>query len=143
MSQAQLYNDLINRTIGAEPWFQWFYDNPTLNRNSNYPPVRITQKKHDEGTDYDIKVAVAGFTKDEISVTQTGKELKIEGSKTEIEGKDEDVLANTLAFRPFKLAYSLMEGTKVDTVTLEDGILNVKVNYRIPEEKKPITFKIE
>ena len=89
-----------------------------------------------------LELAVAGFEKDEISVSQDNKKLIISAEKAK---KDEETkyLHKGIAQRKFTREYALWEFWNVKSVDLNNGILYVVINREIPEEKKPKKFEIK
>ncbi len=127
-----------------DPFFIGF--NRELNRlnhahklNSQaYPPYDLL--KLDEDT-YRLSVAVAGFSKDDISVTVEDGSLVIKGEITEV--ADAEVVHKGIASRKFVRSFALGEYMEVTGADLKDGMLNVSIDRIVPEEKKPKTIKIK
>lgn len=133
--------DLFN-----DPFFIGF--NRELDRLSNihreaarqsYPPYDVVQVDDDS---YMISLAVAGFSKEDISVSVDNGTLVIEGER-EIEDAPKSVLHKGIATRKFTRTFGLGEYMEVSSASLENGLLNVYVERNIPEEKKPKTIKIK
>jgi molecular chaperone IbpA len=128
-----------------DPFFIGF--NRELDRLSNiyreathqsYPPYNLV--KIDEDT-YQLSLAVAGFSKDEVSVSVDNGSLIVKGEKAEESSKE--VLYKGIATRKFTRTFALGEYMEVDRAEMADGILNIFVERNIPEEKKPKTIKIK
>jgi len=104
----------------------------------SYPPYDIIDQKNDTTL---INVAVAGFSKKEITVTVEEQVLKIEGKK---EGKEAEgiVVHNGIAGRNFTLTFALAEYYEIDSAKLSEGILAVKLVKNVPDEKKPKVIEI-
>lgn len=106
--------------------------------NVNYPPYNIV--KHD-AENFSIELAVAGFSKDQISITKEKAVLAIEGKSDK--GEDEMVYIHKgLASRNFKRTFTLADDIKVESSEMIDGILYVYLAREIPEEDKPQTIEI-
>lgn len=107
------------------------------NVNTTYPPYNVRKESDDI---FVIELAVAGFNKDELSITEQDGTLTIEGNNKE---SKQDYLHKGIASRKFSRTFSLAEHVYVDDADLKDGILYVKIIREIPEEKKPkqITIK--
>jgi len=128
-----------------DPFFIGF--NRELDRLSNiyreathqsYPPYNLV--KIDEDT-YQLSLAIAGFSKDEVSVSVDNGSLIVKGEKTEESSKE--VLYKGIATRKFTRTFALGEYMEVDRAEMADGILNIFVERNIPEEKKPKAIKIK
>lgn len=104
-----------------------------------YPPYDIIDQKNDSTI---INVAVAGFTKKDITITVEERTLKIEGIKEEKEDSG-TVVHNGIAGRDFKLVFALAEFYEVESASAEDGILSVKLIKNVPDEKKPKVIEID
>jgi len=101
----------------------------------NYPPHNIM--KTGELT-YAIEIAVSGFAKDEISVELEGNRLTVKGeSRTPNESADIVYLHRGLAKRNIHKEFPLAEHIKVKGAEIENGILTIKLELEVPEEKKP------
>ena len=106
----------------------------------SYPPYDLLKIDDDN---YMIKLAVAGFTKHEVSISVENNTLTISG---EIITEDEDTfdyLHKGIAMRKFTRTFALGEYMEVISAEMDNGLLYVSVRREIPEEKKPkqITIK--
>ncbi len=104
----------------------------------SYPPYDVL--KLDEDT-YQVQLAVAGFSKDNIEVSVEDGTLKISGEI--VESTDAEVLHKGIAARKFTRSFALGEYMEVSSASLEDGMLTIKIVREVPEEKKPKTIKIK
>jgi len=113
--------------------------NARLN-NSNYPPHNIV-KYSDK--DYAIEVAVAGFSKDEITVEVDQDQLVVRGIQKAVDAEGKEYLHRGLASRDFEQAYTLAEYMEVTGAEVNDGMLIIKIQRIVPEALKPrqITIK--
>jgi molecular chaperone IbpA len=104
---------------------------------TNYPPYNIAKISDDK---YVMEFAVAGFKRDDISVTTEKNVLSIKAEKTESEEKN--YVYKGIAARKFNRAFTLPEYFEVESAGFEDGILYIDLIRNIPEEKKPKTINI-
>jgi molecular chaperone IbpA len=109
-----------------------------LASRQSYPPYDVL--KLDEDT-FQVSLAVAGFSKDDIEVTVEDGTLKITGEIVEV--TDAEVLHKGIASRKFTRSFALGEYMEVSSASLENGMLIIKVIREVPEEKKPKTIKIK
>ena len=109
-----------------------------VKNTSNFPPYNVI--KEDDDT-FIIEFAVAGFSKNDITVKQEKNALIIEGSIEE----DEEVnyVHKGIATRSFTRAFALADHVEVISAEFENGILSVKVERILPEEEQPKTIKIK
>jgi molecular chaperone IbpA len=90
-----------------------------------------------------MEFAVAGFKKDDISITAEKDVLTIKGEKEDPEfEKDAGYVHKGIAARKFKRSFTLPEYFEVVGAAMEDGILGINLERQIPEEKKPKEIKI-
>ena len=88
-----------------------------------------------------LNVAVAGFTRDEITVTVQESVLTIEGRQNDKQRGE--VVYQGIATRDFKLSLAVAEYWEVTNALLENGMLTIQFNRELPEEKKPKVIDIK
>ena len=136
-----IFNQLRPHSIGYDSIFDHFSDmletSPTL--HSNYPPYDIV--KHSD-TNYDVQVALAGYSKDDIEIEVKENTLSIKSVKKEEDDKVE-VLHRGISKRYFERSFTIAEDVKVNSAELKDGLLIVSLERVIPEHKKPRLIKIK
>ena len=96
--------------------------------------------KLDEDT-YQISLAIAGFSKEDIDVSVDNGTLIIKGEIVEV--TDAEVVHKGIAGRKFVRSFALGEYMEVTSAELKDGMLHVHVVRIVPEDKKPKTIKIK
>ena len=106
--------------------------------SQSYPPYDLL--KLDEDT-YQISLAIAGFSKEDIDVSVDNGTLIIKGEIVEV--TDAEVVHKGIAGRKFVRSFALGEYMEVTSAELKDGMLHVHVVRIVPEEKKPKTIKIK
>ena len=98
----------------------------------NYPPYNIVKT---EENFYELQLAVAGFTEDDLDVELKDGVLTVEGKK---DGDDEkNYIHKGISARAFRRTFTLSDTIIVNGADLTDGILTVELENVIPEEKKP------
>ena len=105
--------------------------------NVNYPPYNIV--KHDS-ENFSIELAVAGFTKKDITISKEKEVLAIEGKQEE--GDELEYVHKGLASRSFKRTFTLADDIVVQGADMKNGILSVSLERIVPEEDKPQEIKI-
>jgi len=131
---AQLAN-LSRALVG----FDRYFNNQFANVNGNYPPHNIV--KYND-THYGIEVAVAGFSKEEITVEVDQDQLYITGKKTSV-SEGVEYLHRGLAARDFEQQFTLAEYMEVRGAEVKDGMLKIEIERIIPEALKPRQIKIK
>ena len=106
--------------------------------SQSYPPYDLL--KLDEDT-YQISLAIAGFSKEDIDVSVDNGTLIIKGEIVEV--TDAEVVHKGIAGRKFVRSFALGEYMEVTSAELKDGMLHVHVVRLVPEEKKPKSIKIK
>jgi len=106
----------------------------TLQIRPTYPPYNIIKKSEDN---YEIEVAVAGFSLDEIDVEVNQNQLIIKGQRKREEDSDVEYLHRGLAYRDFEKVLTLAEHMHVGEASIKDGVLRVAITRIVPEALKP------
>ena len=124
-------------------------DDPFFNRlnqtlrttQNNYPPYNLINVSDSL---FILEFALAGFDKDEVSITVENGQLKVSGQRSEVE-EDESVtyLHKGIAARKFSTVFNLPEYMEVEQALFSNGILEITLEKRIPEEKLPKTIQIK
>ena len=104
--------------------------------NDHYPPHNIL-KTGDQ--DYLIELAVAGFSREELSIEVKDRTLTIMG---EHESKGREYIHRGISTKKFKRTFRLSEHVKVNGADLVDGVLSVILKYEVPEELRPRKINI-
>ena len=104
--------------------------------NDHYPPHNIL-KTGDQ--DYLIELAVAGFTKDELSIEVKDRTLTVTGEHV---SKGREYIHRGISTKKFKRTFRLSEYVQVHGADLVDGILAVELKVVIPEEMRPRKIEI-
>jgi molecular chaperone IbpA len=109
-------------------------------QNGNYPPHNIV--KYDE-THYGIEIAVAGFSKDEITVEVDQDQLTVKGCKLNQADSRFEYLHRGLAARDFEQQFTLAEYMEVHAAEVKDGMLVIEIMRLVPEALKPRRIEIK
>ncbi len=98
-----------------------------LNKTAEgYPPYNIERiRLKDGGERFDISIAVAGFSGQEIEVVVEDSQLQVNGR---IEDRPErDFLHHGIATRRFQHCFLLADGMQVAGADLSDGLLTIHI----------------
>ena len=111
-------------------------------QNGNYPPHNIV-KYNDHS--YAIEVAVAGFSKEEVTVEVDQDQLTIRGIKNRSAEDAEQIeyLHRGLAARDFEQTFTLAEYMEVVGARVADGMLHVDIKRLVPEALKPRQIEVK
>lgn len=109
---------------------------------NNYPPHDIVRLSD---TKFRIDLAVAGFTKSDITVTLEKNILTVSGAKIKSVDEYEDApvyLHRGIGNRSFKKNFTLNDQVVVQSATVVDGILSINLERIVPEDEAPRTIPI-
>jgi molecular chaperone IbpA len=110
-------------------------------RQVSYPPYDLVKVDDDN---FKLSLAVAGFSKDNISVTVDNSTLIIKGdSSLESEEEKSEVLHKGIAARKFTRTFALGEYMEITGAEMKDGMLHIDIERIVPEEKKPKEIAIK
>ena len=99
------------------------------NTSDGYPPYNIEQLSH---TTLRITLAVAGFTMDDLQITQEDNQLVIRGRQSE-DADGRVFLHRGIAARQFQRAFVMAEGIEVTGAWLDAGLLHIDLARPQPE----------
>jgi molecular chaperone IbpA len=89
---------------------------------------------------FQISVALAGFTPDEVALTVEQNVLTLEGRRSEREEKT--FLHRGISARNFKRQFTLADHVEVGGARFENGLLVIDLQREIPEAMKPRRIQI-
>ena len=125
------WTPLWRSTIGFDRLFDTL-DEVQRTAEESYPPYNI--ERLDENR-FQITVALAGFTPEEVSLTSEQNVLTLEGRKNDQEGKT--FLHRGISTRNFKRQFTLADYVEVRGARFENGLLLIDLQREIPEAMKP------
>tara|TARA_B100001105_G_scaffold241449_1_gene220857 strand:- start:473 stop:886 length:414 start_codon:yes stop_codon:yes gene_type:complete len=135
-----LFDDIYGRTfpfaIGFDRTFQ-LLERAAQAPSVNYPPYNIVKVDDEHFT---IELAVAGFSKKDVSISKVKEILSIEGKQDD---SDQEYVHRGLASREFRRSFTLADDVEIVGAQLLDGILSVDMKRVIPEADKPQLIKIK
>jgi molecular chaperone IbpA len=106
-------------------------------QNAAYPPYNIETL---EDNHYQITLALAGFTQEDVQITSEQNVLVVRGkTNSDVERK---YLHRGIATRSFERKFQLADHVKVTTAAMENGLLHIQLMKEIPEAMKPRTIEI-
>lgn len=105
---------------------------------NNYPPHNL---KRLSDTEYELELAVAGFTEDDLDVEIEKHLLTIRGTARKTETND-DYLYRGVGLRNFTKTVALAKTVEVRGATLEHGMLRIRLENVLPEADKPRKISI-
>jgi molecular chaperone IbpA len=115
----------------------------SMSNNPKYPPYNIVTVSD---TEFKIEVALAGFSKKDLTAEYKDSILTIktkESKKEELEKDPEGYLYKGISHRPFVKEFQLAEDIEVGEFNFVNGLLTVDLIKHIPENKKRKEFVIK
>ena len=140
LSLLDNFNQLTPYAVGFARMFDTLSRYVDNNVNSTgFPPYNI-QKVGDYK--YQIDMALAGFSKDDIEVEVADGTLSVRSDKKE-EPEDEFTYHRGISYRKFERKFTLADDLVVNGAKLENGMLTVDLERIVPEEKKPRLISVK
>jgi len=125
-------------TVGFETLFDKLFD---LDTNTNtYPPyniVKVTDNK------YVIEMALAGFSKKDVEIRVTDGELVVNSANSNKKSDNNDIIHKGISYRSFQRKFTLSEDIYVKDAEMNNGMLKIILERKIPEHKKPKLISIK
>lgn len=106
-------------------------DSAVRQASDHYPPHNILKTGDNN---YLIELAVAGFSKDELSIEVKDRILTIIG---EHQTKGREYIHRGISTKKFKRTFRLSEHVHIHGADFKDGILSIELKYVVPEEMRP------
>ncbi|MFN7176801.1 MAG: Hsp20 family protein [Thermaurantiacus sp.] len=101
---------------------------------NGYPPYNIEQLNEHE---YVIELAVAGFGENDLDVQVQDNVLMVSGKRESDSADPRQYIHRGIAERSFERRFHLAEHIQVREARLENGLLVLRLEREVPEEKKP------
>lgn len=131
---------LFRSTVGFERLNSLFDDLVETGREASYPPYNIEKIDEDK---YQITMAVAGFSEDDIDITYQENSLIVRGRILKKAPEEKRAfLHKGIANRSFEHKFQLADHIKVVGADLQNGLLEVYLLHEVPEALKPQSIKI-
>ena len=131
-------NELMSRNLIG---FEHLFNFAETAAQSAFPPHDIERISDNH---YRLTLAVAGFSREELSMTLSGGHLVISGSKEPIRNDDARAfIYKGIAHRSFSQNFKIGDNVEVIGASLENGLLVIDLERQPPESQKSITIKIK
>jgi HSP20 family molecular chaperone IbpA len=128
-------SDMVRMTALSSPFLLGFdeIERASKSASDGYPPYNIERIAAigDAPERLRITLAVAGFSRDQIEVTQEENQLLIRGRQQD--DKTRDYIHRGIAARQFQRSFLLAEGMQVLGAELANGLLSIDVARPTPE----------
>ncbi len=146
-NQLSIFNQLRPITVGFDNVFDHFermfnddfFNVPTV----NYPPYNIVKTGVNT---YNVEVALAGFSRDDVSVEFAEGILTIKSKDKTMSDKqdaDGDIIHKGISKRYFSKSFTVSDDVEIKGAELKDGLLTVSLERIVPESKKARVIDIK
>jgi len=132
------FSPLFRHSVGFDRVQRLLDTAAQTDQNSAYPPYNIEQLGE---TGYQVTLAVAGFSEDNIDITMTDRTLVVSGKTNDSEA-ERTFLYRGIAGRAFERRFELAEHIQVKGAMLENGLLHIALERIVPESEKPRKIEI-
>ena len=139
MRRLSIWNDLRPFSVGFDDLFDHFNNQLEIKQTPSYPPYNINRI---DDLNYQIEMALAGFSKTDIDIKYADNQLTIKSVDSE-DKEEKETLHRGISKRKFSRTFTLAEDMKVNGAELKDGMLLIELEKIVPEEKKPRTIDIK
>ena len=139
MTRLSIWNDLRPFSVGFDDLFDHFNNQLEIKQTPSYPPYNINRI---DDLNYQIEMALAGFSKTDIDIKYADNQLTIKSVDSE-DKEEKETLHRGISKRKFSRTFTLAEDIKVNGAELKDGMLLIGLEKIVPEEKKPRTIDIK
>lgn len=140
MGNSHRYTTFTPQFVGFETIFKEIEETLSTKTTNKYPPYNLLTDADE--TYFRIELAVAGFAKDQLTVSLSENTLLVEGDRGEKDPTDVRELHRGISQKKFSRNFTLAEHLEVTNVGLEHGILTIELLKKVPEDKETKHFKI-
>jgi molecular chaperone IbpA len=133
------FSPLFRTGVGFDRVFDALDTATRVQPFDNWPPYDIIKQGEDS---YRIVMAVAGFERNELTLTDRPNLLVISGAKAD-RPQEGTYLHKGIAEREFERRFELADHVKVARASLVNGLLTIELRREVPEALKPRRVLIE
>lgn len=130
----------LNKLTPYALGFDRIFDKISRLEGQSYPPFNIYRSTGSTGTEdiYTIEIALAGISKDNITIELFDNTLTVTGASTkELDNQHTDWIHKGIANRSFTRTFTISSDISVTSADLDNGILSITLHRIVPEHKKP------
>lgn len=132
---------LLRSTVGFDRMTRMLENSLSNASEANYPPYNIVKE---EENNYEIAIAVAGFSENDIEITAKDNMLIVKTiEQSTKEDSEKTYLHRGIASRNFERHFQLADYIRVENAKMENGMLYIGLVRELPERMKPRTIAIE
>ncbi len=125
---------LSNRFNKIDKLFSKLTGNIPVN---SFPKYNIIKKNNS----FKLMISLPGWKENELEINKYNNQLNIIGNKIKKNNK-KNFIYKEITKNNFNINYSIPQNSKIKNASLKNGILNIYIDQKIPENKKPKKIKI-
>ena len=125
--------------VGFDSLFDRLNEHYSLHTTTNFPPYNIRKLEENK---WQVEVALAGYDKKDIEVKTIEGSLVVATVDNEKDTEDSELVHRGISQRKFSRTWSMADDAVVNEAKMEDGMLYIKIERVVPDEKKPKLIKI-
>ena len=125
--------------VGFDSLFDRLNEHYQLHTPTNFPPYNIRKLEENK---WQVEVALAGYDRKDIEVKTIEGKLVVATVENEKTTEDPELVHRGISQRKFSRTWSMADDAVVNEAKMVDGMLYVKIERVVPDEKKPKLIKI-
>ena len=134
------FSPLYRTSVGFDRLARLLTSATRLEQGNSYPPYNI---KSTADNQYQITMAVAGFSDADLNITSEQNTLTVSGDREQDSEEGNEFLYRGIATRSFQRRFNLADHVRVTGANLENGLLHIFLERELPEAMKPRTIEID
>lgn len=134
------FSPLYRTSVGFDRLASMLSSATRLEQGNSFPPYNI---KSDDENKYQITMAVAGFSRDDLDISSEQNVLTVSGNREQETEDDSEYLYRGIATRSFQRRFNLADHVRVIGAELENGLLHIFLERELPEAMKPRSIEIK
>lgn len=134
------FSPLYRTSVGFDRLASMLSSATRLEQGNSFPPYNI---KSDDENKYQITMAVAGFSRDDLDISSEQNVLTVSGNREQESEDESEYLYRGIATRSFQRRFNLADHVRVTGAELENGLLHIYLERELPEAMKPRSIEIK
>jgi molecular chaperone IbpA len=131
------FSPFSRSTIGFERLFDRLNNMQWSENDNSYPPYNIVRTGEDS---FRISLALAGFSRDALSITSQQNLLTVTGRAPD-QGV-QDYIYQGISARGFERSFDLADYVEIEGAAFVNGLLQIDLVRRVPDAVKPRRIEI-
>ena len=129
------FGPLANFMVGHDKLLDRLFNvTEEAERSTKYPPYNIVKQGDNN---YAIEIAVAGFSREQLTIEQDGDKITVKGDVWKFDGEEIEYVYRGIAKRPFTRVFTVADHVEVTGAAIVNGMLVITLEHHVPEELMP------